>query len=410
MNIWIINENTGSRIHGMVFRPYYLAKEFVKQGNEVTIFSGSFSHVYSNPPEVTGFSKNEEIDGISYCWIKTPKYGKSQSLGRIINAFVYVIKLFFLNKKQFGKPDVIIVTSPTPFSIINGYCFKKRFKARLIFEVRDIWPLTLIDIGSISKKHPFVVFTQFFENFSYKVADRVVSVLPNSKGHMMAHGLKETDFVYIPNGVDVGEANDYHEISDKIRQMVPEDKFIVMYAGKFGVSNNLKVLLKSAEIMKDNSSVFFILVGAGPEKETIIKMIEEKGLNNIKVSDPVLKSEIQSILKLADICYIGLTKSPLFHLGVSPNKIYDYMLAGKPIIFSVETSENIISKSGCGISVEAENPEKIAEAANNLLKMSKEEREAIGKKGYDYVLENHTYEKLAREYLDVFNDLMETEN
>ena len=124
MNIWIINETTGSRIHGMVFRPYYLAKEFVKKGYGVVIFSGSFSHVYSNPPKVDGNTRKETIDGIEYCWIKTPKYSRSQSLGRIFNAFVYVLKMFLINKKEFGKPDVVIVTSPTPFSIINGYYYK----------------------------------------------------------------------------------------------------------------------------------------------------------------------------------------------------------------------------------------------------------------------------------------------
>ena len=167
MNIWIINETIGSRIHGMVFRPYYFAKEFVKLGHKVTIFSGSYTHIFSKLPEVEGFSTTENIDGIDYCWIKTPKYGKSQSLGRILNAFTFVAKMFLLRKKRFGKPDAVIITSPTPFSILNGYWIKKKTGAKLIFEVRDIWPLTLTEIGRLTDRHPFIRFTQFFENFCF---------------------------------------------------------------------------------------------------------------------------------------------------------------------------------------------------------------------------------------------------
>ncbi|HPM45813.1 MAG TPA: glycosyltransferase family 4 protein [bacterium] len=403
MNIWIINETTGSRIHGMVFRPYYLAKEFVKKGYEVVIFSGSFSHIYSNPPEVEGNTRKETIDGIEYCWIKTPKYSRSQSLGRIFNAFVYVLKMFLINKKEFGKPDVVIVTSPTPFSIINGYYYKKKFNARLIFEVRDIWPLTLIEIGSISKKHPFVVFTQFFENFSYKVSDRVVSVLPNSKNHMISHGMKEDKFVHIPNGIDIEEICNAKDIDPEVKNRIPEKKFIVMYAGKIGISNALEYLLFAAGKLRNNDQIHIVIAGDGSEKQRFIKLKEEEKLENVTFIDPVKKEQVPSLLSFADVFYIGWHKNNLYKYGISANKLFDYMYAGKPVIHSVQIESNdSVKESASGISVEPENPDAIANAVLKLYNMSENDRMEIGRKGKEHILLNHTYEKLSDSYIKIF--------
>lgn len=401
MNIWIINETIGSRIHGMVFRPYYFAKEFVELGHKVTIFSGSYTHIFSKLPEVKGFYSTENIDGIDYCWIKTPKYGKSQSLGRILNAFTFVAKMFLLRKKRFGKPDAVIVTSPTPFSILNGYWIKKRTGAKLIFEVRDIWPLTLTEIGRLTDKHPFIRFTQFFENFSYKKSDKVVSVLPNAFEHMKNHGLTEEKFVSIPNGIDLGEVKNISPLPEETLAKIPRDKFIVTYAGKFGISNNLTSVLEAAETLKSNEKILFLLVGNGPEKENYLKIIAEKGLSNVLILDPVPKSSVQSLLALSNVCYIGLTKSPLFRFGVSPNKLFDYLYSGKPIIYAIEAANDIVAEANCGISIKSENAGEIVNAVLTLYGKTPEELAEMGKRGHEYVIKNHSYSELAKKYLEI---------
>lgn len=405
-NIWIINETIGSRIHGMVFRPYYLAKEFVKKGESVTIFSGSYTHIYSNPPVVKGFSKTEVIDGINYCWIKTPKYKKSQSIGRIINAFAFVLGLFLVNKKSFGRPDVIIVTSPTPFSIINGYYYKKKFNAKLIFEVRDIWPLTLIEIGNISKWHPFVLFMQIFENFSYKVSDNVVSVLPEAYRHMEHHGMKRDKFVYIPNGIDMDEIDDKKELPADVKMKLSEKKFTVMYAGKIGQSNAMEYLISAAERLKDIKEIRFVIVGDGVEKAKLMELVQVKGLGNVIFTGPVKKDEVCVLLRTADVLYIGWHKNNLYKFGISANKLFDYMHAGKPVIHSVQKDTNdCISVSGAGISVDAESPEDIADAIKRLYSMDKDQRDNMGKLGRKFVTDFHSYEKLASDYMKIINDV-----
>ena len=202
--IWIINQYGGSRLHGMTFRSYYLAKEFVEK-HKVYLFAASYSHIMSNPPVTTSDLTQEDVDGIIYAWLKVAKYEGSKSLGRIWSMFVFLYRLFTVDVSMFQKPDVIIVSSISPFPILKAYFWSKKFNTKLIFEVRDIWPLSIIELGGMSTLNPFVVLLQWVENFAYRVSDYVVSVLPNAYEHMQHHGLKKDRFVCFPNGIKIPE-------------------------------------------------------------------------------------------------------------------------------------------------------------------------------------------------------------
>ena len=158
-NIWIINQYAGSSNHGMTFRSYFLAKEFIKR-HRVTIFSASFSHVMSNPPSVSKTYTKENIDGVKYLWLKVPIYKQSKSLGRLISMFIFLYRLFFLDVKKCDSPNVIIVSSASPLPIWKAYFWARRFNAKLIFEVRDIWPLSIMELGGLKKINPFVILLQ----------------------------------------------------------------------------------------------------------------------------------------------------------------------------------------------------------------------------------------------------------
>src|SRR5262249_53013091 len=147
----------------------------------------------------------------------------------------------------------------------------KKHHAKLIREVRDLWPLTLIELGGMSPWHPFIVLMQWVENFVYRNADCVVSTLPKAETHMQAHGLAPGKYAYIPNGVDVAEWQgtgsplppEHRATLVKLRQ---EDRFIVGYTGGHGVANALHVLLDAAHLLQAQP-VVFVLVGQGPQKE-----------------------------------------------------------------------------------------------------------------------------------------------
>lgn len=409
MNILYINHYAGSPTYGMEYRPYYLAREWIKKGHKVTIIASSFSHIRSTNPIIVGKIQGEVIDGIKYIWIKTPEYS-GNGIKRVINIFSFASKLV-KNCKKFTRiidPDIVITSSTYPLDIYPAYRIAKFANAKLIFEVHDLWPLTPMEIGGMSKWHPFIIIMQKAEDFAYKIADKVVSILPKALDYMVTRGLDPKKFIYIPNGVDIDEWNDYNcalplEHQEVFENLKMEDKFIVGYAGSHGLANALDYFVESAVYLKD-LPVSFILVGQGPVKENLKEYVKKHNLDNVVFLPSVPKNSIPKLLSKMDVLYIGWRKSPLYRFGISPNKLFDYMMAGKPVIHAVDAGNDLVAESHCGISIPPEDAISIAEAIKKLFLMSPAERDEIGQRGREYVVKNHDYKVLAERFLEIFND------
>ena len=400
-NIWIINQYAGSSHHGMNYRSYYLANEFVKQGNSVTIFAGSYSHLFSNYPQTEGLFTQETIDDINYIWVKTPKYENSKSIKRVFNMLVFMINLFFFNIFKMKKPDIIIISSLSLFPVLNAYIWSKLLRVEFVFEVRDLWPLTLIEVGNKSAYHPLVIFLGWFEKLGYKKAKYVVSLLPTSKEYMVSKGLKAENFRYIPNGVNLQEVENYHDIPTEVKDNIPSNKFIVGYVGTIGISNALEYLLEAATKLKEYSHIHFVLVGKGGEKKKLQEYCDKYLLTNVTFIDPIPKIEVQGMLKEFDICFLGWKDEKLYKYGISANKIFDYMYSGKTILHSYSGNVDLIQMAGCGVTVDAENSEQIKDAILQLYRMNKNELKRMGQNGKDYVIANHGYTSIAKMYEDI---------
>jgi len=409
MNIFLINHYAGSPQYGMEYRPYYLAREWVKMGHKVTIVSASFSHLRSKQPRVNGNISEELIDNIQYIWIKTPGY-EGNGVKRVLNMLNFVVKLIVLSRKlsKIIKPDVVIASSTYPLDIYPAYLISRFSKAKLIFEVHDLWPLTPVELGGMPKWHPFIVMMQIAEDFAYKKADKVISILPKALDYMVSRGLAPEKFVHIPNGIDIDEWESFNaplppQHQETIERLKQEGKFLVCYAGSHGVANALDYFVESAIYLKD-LPVALVLVGQGPEKEKLQKYVVEHNFNNVIFLPPVPKNSIPNLLSKMDILYIGWRRSPLYRFGVSPNKLFDYTMTGKPIIHAIEAGNDLVRESGCGISVPPEDSVAIADAIKKLIEMSPSEREEMGKRGREYVINNHDYKILAKRFLDAIND------
>ncbi|HOK80321.1 MAG TPA: glycosyltransferase family 4 protein [bacterium] len=401
-DIWIINEYAGSPHHGMEFRHYYLGREMVKSGYDVTIITAAYSHLFKHLPSVKGKFTIEEIDGIRYLWIKVPHYKSSTDKKRILKWFNFTFSLFRLPTHQLPKPDVIIVSPMQTMPVYPALRLCKRFNAKLIFEVKDIWPLSIIELGGYSTNHPFVKILEVFEALAIEKSNAIISVLSNYGEYLHDQGYNKK-FIYIPNGVDLKESEKAEALDNSIKNMIPKNKFIVAYVGNIGIANALEYLIEAGKLLKDYQDILILIVGDGGEKEKLAHLA--KGLDNIVFLNRVKKSQIQSLLSWVDICYIGLRKRELFKYGVSPNKIFDYMLAGKPIIHSIDTQYDIVALANCGISVPAENPKAIADAILSLYKMSEKDRFQLGKNGREYVMKNHNYEVLAKKLMKTIEDI-----
>jgi len=402
--LWIINEYAGSPYHGMEFRHYYLSKELVKRGYNVYIITASYSHLFYNKPEIKEDFTIDNIDGINYVWVKVPEYKKSHNKKRVLKWFIFTFKTYFnLPIDKFSKPNIILVSPMAPFPIISGYKWAKKFKARLFYEVKDIWPLTLIEIGGYSPNHPFIKLMEWFERFAYKKTEKVISVLPLAWKHMEKQGMNKSKFVYIPNGIDLEDYNINEPLPKEMEAKIAKDKFIIGYTGTIGKANALEFLIDAAYKLKGYKDIVFLIVGKGMEENNLKNKVKDLELDNVIFLPPVKKTQVQSVLKLVDVCYIGLRNEKIFEFGVSPNKLFDYMYAGKPILYAINSGNKPVEEANCGISVDAENPDAIANGILKLYNLSQEGRKKLVENGKNYVLKYHTYKYIADKFEEIIN-------
>ena len=402
MNILLINHYAGSDYHGMEFRPFYMAREWKNKGHNVTILGANFSHLRKNNPVIEKDFQEEVIDGITYVWVKTPQY-QGNGVGRIKNISTFMWKLR-TNYKMLAdkyKPDAVIASSTYPLDIYPAHRIAKRCNAKLCFEIHDLWPLSPMEIGGFSEKNPAIVILQRAEDFAFKNSDVIVSILPNADKHIRERGFSTDKFVYVPNGILTGEKNEapMEKTIERLQELKEQGYFLVGYTGNHSPANVLDTMIDAAKKTTDEK-VKYVLVGKGNVKNQLMEYAKANNVTNIEFLDPVLKDNMDNVLELLDIGYIGLTKQNLFNYGVSPNKLFDYMMASLPVIYAVEASNDPVKDSNCGISVPAENPEAVVEAVMKIKNLSEEEKIKIGGNGKKYVLDNHMYEGLADKFLN----------
>ncbi len=402
MNILYINHYAGNPELGMEFRPFYLAKEWQENGHNALILAANFSHLRRKNPENTGF---ETQDNVNYYWIKTPAY-KGNGFGRVLNIFSFVGRIFCHKKKILShiKPDIVVASSTYPFDIFPAWWIAKTTKAKLVFEIHDLWPLSLTEIGGMSKYHPFVLLVGLAEKAAYKLPDKIISILPKTYQHAKKFGVKEENFIVIPNGIVLKDWEVKENLPDShsaaITKLKENGDFLVGYAGAHGVANAMEYLIDAAKSLQ-GKKIHFVLIGDGQEKENLIQYAKKLGVDNVSFLGRINKNAIPTFLAQMDALYLGWQKQSLYRFGIGANKIFDYMMAERPVLHSVTAGNDPIKDAGCGISVEAENPAALVQAILELISKSPKDRAQMGRNGKEYVLANHDYKILAKDFLKI---------
>ncbi len=402
MNILYIEHYAGSPEMGMEFRPYYLAKEWIKQGHSVRIIAGDYSHLRLKNPEVGEDFFEEDIDGVKYNWVKTGTY-EGNGVARALTMFRFVFKIWKRAKwiSDKWKPDVVITSSTYPLDTFAGQRIKKYSGAKLIHEVHDMWPITLIELGGMKKTNPFVVLMQIGENSFCKHSDYVVSLLCAAKDYFVEHGMAPEKFRAIMNGVVLDEWNnptdlpaEHKELLDRLHN---DKKFIVCFFGSVTRSYAVDYLINAKNKLGDDR-IALVIVGEGNQKEELKQLAGE----DIYFLPRIPKTSIPKLLESVDCNYVGALNNDMFRFGICMNKLFDSMMSGKPILYAVEAPNNFIKDYKCGVSVKAEDIDALADGLEQMVNLSVAEREQMGKNGRNAVLNNYSYEKIAEQFSELF--------
>jgi glycosyltransferase involved in cell wall biosynthesis len=386
----------------MEFRPYYLARVWVGMGQNVRILAASFAHTRSVQPNKQPNLTTELIDGVCFQWIDTPKY-QGNGIGRIWNMLRFVVSAWRAAPTIVDefKPDVVIASSTYPMDIWPARRIARLAKAKLVFEVHDLWPLSPMSLKGISRWHPFIMLVQLAEDTAYRVSDQVVSILPKTLEYMRTRGLDPAKWSHVPNGIALQDYSQKSEMPSDVALNIQNIKRtglpLIGYAGAHGVANALDTLLDAAILLRGKAE--FILVGKGPEKERLLARIQKEKIHNIHLLGSIPKQSVPAFLNSIDIAYIGWKPCELYKFGIAPNKLMDYMMAAKPIVHSVNAGNDLVADSNCGLSVPPNDPIAIVGAIEKLIALPEEDRRTLGKNGQQFVRENHSYEILADNFI-----------
>jgi glycosyltransferase involved in cell wall biosynthesis len=402
MRIWMINHYAAPPTMAGGTRHYNFARQLMQRGHEVLLIAANYNHFSQKFIQTP--TKMGEIDhsyDVPFVWIPTPAY-QGNTAARFKNMLAFSLRA--LRKKYLSRtlpPDIIIGSSPHLFAALSGELLAKRLNVPFILEVRDLWPESLVDLGRISTHHPLIKLMKGVESYLYKRANRVISLLPSADKYLIMHGVKPENIVWLPNAIDTDI------IPIDLKPMQKSDLFTVMYAGAHGIANDLDTVLSAAKILQDKyaaQQIRICLIGDGQEKTRLKELAVTLNVSMVEFCDPVSKTEIYPILNQADAFLMLLKDSPVFRFGISPNKLFDYLAMGRPVIFGVETPFNPIKEFNAGITIKPSDPESLASAIYHLSLVPKSELANMGERGKNFVLHNHHIQKLTDSLENLITD------
>jgi len=385
-------------------RHYELAKYFVDKGNEFTIVASNRSYLTGKRAvESRDIVSRQNIQGIEVYRAYTYPSLHRSFVWRVFSFLSFMLTSIWAALKL-GSIDLVMGTSPPIFQAVSAWFVSKLKRKPFLLEVRDLWPEFAIDMGVLT--NPFLIkISRWLENFLYTHADHLLVNSPAYRKYLINKGIDKKKISFIPNGVEsnmfVPEAK-----GETVREKYHlNEKFVVTYAGAIGQANDLATLLKAANELGDEENIQFLLVGDGKERENLENMATNMKLNNVTFVGSCPKSEIPLFLAASDACVAILQNISMFSMTY-PNKVFDYMAAGRPTILAIDgVIRDVIEKSEGGVFVSPGDYLALAEAVKEL-SLNPQIAQNMGIRAREYVMEHFERKKQAEAFTKLIGNLI----
>lgn len=410
MRIWILNHYATDMFFDGTGRHQALGKYLVRAGHEVKIFCANTVHNSDIVVDTGRYNAKEQMgpDDVPYIFIKTKPY-KGNGIGRIRNMvqFWKNVKKAVKNKvKEDGKPDIILASSVHPLTLVAGIQIKKKLNIPCVCEIRDIWPLTLVEFNKIKEKGLVHRVLLRLELWTYLGADKIIFTVEGGKKYIEDMGWKSkvniNKIYYINNGVDI-ELFDYNKKNYMINDddLENENIYKIIYTGSIGEANQIDKLIDLAEEIsnKNFENVKFLVYGDGAKREILVEECKARKLSNIVFKGHVSKKYIPFILSKGNVNIFFIEKLEMYKYGLSLNKMFEYMASGKPIITNLDFGFNLIVENNCGIS-----SEDLLKSIEKIIRFNQNEYEQCCTNARNLAYE-FSYESLALDLMKVLTDI-----
>jgi len=364
-------------------RHFEVARYLIERGHEVTAIAGDVNYLSGKKdkdlPEVSIYS------GIKVIRIKTSAQLHTSFISRLLSFIIFMVKSLLVAIRV-KNIDLVFGTSPPIFQGLTSYIVSRLKRVPFILEIRDLWPDFMVQVGAIN--NPLFIYpARWLEGFLYKKAELIIINSPGFYPHLLGKGIKRKKIKLIPNGVDTSMFDPEDKGESVKQEFNIEGRFIVLYAGAMGRSNDIGTLLEAFRLLKENGEIILLLVGGGNEKEKLEFKVRNEGIDNVIFVPPVQKSRIPEFIATSDVGVAILKDISMFRTTY-PNKVFDYMAGGRPVLLAIDGAiRDVVEKAKAGIFAQPGDPEAIA---NGIMKLYKndEQRKEMGIKGREYVVRN----------------------
>lgn len=373
MKIWLINHYAVPPQYYPLARPSLFAKNLIKMGHDVTIIAASTVHNSESKNLIEDDSKVKKFtdDGIPYVLINCMPY-QGNGIKRVINILQFAKRLPKV-LRSLEQPDAIVATSFDSFTCYEGIKYAKKHGIKAVAEIADLWPETLVDYNGVSPNHPAVKYLRKIEKKIYTQADDIVFTMEGAYDYILEQGWEKEvlreKVHYINNGIDLEQFEynkEHYQIEDE--DLNNPDIFKVVYAGSIRKVNNLGLLLDVAKKVT-NPRVRFLIWGDGDELSSLKQRLTIENISNVIFKGRVDKKYIPYITSLSDLNIAHNGQSRMFSYGISFNKIFDYLAAGKPILCDFDSKYNPVIQENAGFEVKSAESSSVAEMVDNLSRM-----------------------------------------
>lgn len=389
--LWIIDQYAVPPTQTGFTRQYEHAELLTSYGWQTSIFATPFDHKRRIMTRSVGLRRPvlpRCEEGVEFIWLYTVPYSEND-WRRYVNMASFL--LFSVLVGFFRQaPSVILASSPHLFTGLAGWLLAKRHRVPFILEIRDLWPESLVQLGLSNQL--LIKFLGWLEVFLYKRADLIVALTEGIQSGIKAKGFGSQKITMVPNASLRPSPVDERKRQSRRLELGWEGKTVAIWVGAHGRANGLDVIVEAARKSQRCNGLHFVLVGDGPDKPRLTK--SANGLMNIEFIDSVSKSDVEGILRAADIGLL-VHRDTLAVKGARPNKLFDYMAASLPIITNMAgEAHRLIDEARCGVYVPAEDSIALAKAAQEL-HHSPDQRISLGSRGFEHVMNVHSREEMA---------------
>ncbi|MCA9737512.1 MAG: glycosyltransferase family 4 protein [Gemmatimonadota bacterium] len=337
-------------------RHFELARRWVAAGHRVSVVTGRRSYLSGAVHDV-----DEALPvGLEVVRVGTLPFAGGGFLARIAN-FVSFMVLALWTALRIPDVDVVVGTTPPLFQALAAAVGARLRGVPFVLEVRDLWPDFAIELG-VLRSRPLIGLSRALERGLYRAADRVVVNSPGFVEHVRARGASAV--AVVPNGVETDDFDpDAHGTAFRERHRFAPSDTLVLYAGAHGPPNDLGVVLDAADRTRDRPDLHWVLVGDGRDKARLVEQAGRRGLERVRFLPPIPKADMPEVLAAADVGLAILAPLALFRT-VYPNKVFDYMAAGRPVLLAIDgVIRQVVEDGGAGRWVRAGDPDALARAA-----------------------------------------------